>query len=189
MINYKNVATAIDFYINRGYTYIEVPWLVSQLAINVTLPKNHNSISTKYGELVGSAEQSFIQLFLDKKLFAGKYVTASPCFRDDEIDEFHSRHFFKVELFECWEEIGFGGIESTIMKDALDFFKSLPGGENSCIKNTKLYPPYEYDIEISNVEIGSYGSRHFNGWHWYYGTGYADPRFSKVTKLLNTFKI
>lgn len=189
MINYKNVAAAIDFYKNRGYTYIEVPWLVSNAAVNITLPKKHYSISTKYGELIGSAEQSFIQLLLDKKLFSGKYVTASPCFRDDEIDEFHSRHFFKVELFECYGEGWLGDIQSFIMKDALEFFKSLPGGENSYVKNTKLTPPYEYDIEISNVEIGSYGKRYFNGWHWYYGTGYADPRFSKVTNLLNIFNI
>jgi hypothetical protein len=186
VINYKNVASAIDFYKNRGYTYIEVPWLVLQEAINVTLPENHYSLSTKYGELIGSAEQSFIQLLIDKKIHAGKYVAATPCFRDDEIDEFHSRHFFKVELFECYKGIEFiCGSTSSVPQDALDFFKSLPGGEKSYFKVTKD----GVDIEINNVEIGSYGRRQFNGWHWTYGTGYADPRFSVVTKLLDIFKI
>jgi seryl-tRNA synthetase len=91
MINWKNISLAVDFYKNRGYSYIEVPWIVSKEAINVTLPKDHYSLYTKYGDLVGSAEQSFIQLLMYKMIFAGKYVAVSSCFRDDDLDEFHSR--------------------------------------------------------------------------------------------------
>lgn len=175
MINYKNVALAIDFYKERGYKYIEVPWLVSQEAINVTLPTEHNSISTRFGELAGSAEQSFIQLLLNDELTTGKYVTASPCFRDDKLDFWHSRYFFKVELFELYNKhISY----LSMVEDALDFFKSIAGKN----KISTMYAGiFALDIVINGIEVGSYGRREYKGWTWNYGTGYADPRYSLST--------
>lgn len=178
MINYKNIALAIDFYKNRGYTYMEVPWLVSEAAIKITLPKNNHSLSTGYGELIGSAEQSFIDLMIAGELLPGKYVAATPCFRDDIIDGLHSRHFFKVELIKYWnasDETQQAYLnEQNVINDALNFYKTLTEKEKLNIKNVDC----GFDIELNNIEIGSYGYRTLNDFSWIYGTGYADPRFS-----------
>jgi hypothetical protein len=40
-----------------------------------------------------------------------------------------------------------------------------------------------YDIEYNGVEIGSYGIRKTSFLEWIYGTGLAEPRFSRSLKL------
>jgi hypothetical protein len=41
-----------------------------------------------------------------------------------------------------------------------------------------------YDLELNNIELGSYGVRKYGQLHWVYGTGLAEPRFSKVCEII-----
>jgi len=181
MINWHNVAKAIDYYQSLGYKYIEVPWFVSKPAIEATYSQNNIKFTCDVGTMVGSAEQSFVQLMLDNKIEAGKYVAASPCYRDDIIDELHSLSFFKVELISIFNKkeiliLNYNLID--IVDAAKKFFNILAPDKKIKIVSTKE----GIDLEIDGIEVGSYGIRSLKDWIWIYGTGYADPRFSLVIK-------
>lgn len=183
-INYITIGDAIAHYILMGYDYIEVPWAVSYEAMSVTTPKNAKlypleltgSPISEDKYLVASAEQSFIQLMIDKKIdIPGKYVAATPCFRDDEINFFHKRYFFKVELIEIFS----GPIRNKptatkkMAEIAADYMYT---GHQLKIVKTKD----GLDITINGIEVGSYGCRKYKNFHWVYGTGLAEPRFSQA---------
>lgn len=181
MIDWDNIAQAIDAYRTLGYKYVEVPWVVSDAAIKVTLPSDHVAQRCQDGPLVGSAEQSFIQMMLDGTLKPGRYVAASPCFRDDKPDRWHMRTFFKVELIE-YSQMPFSYVDERISRmvtHAADFFWCC-GAEEVERVNTEQ----GIDIELGGIEIGSYGHRQFETHHWVYGTGYADPRFTMALEAV-----
>lgn len=170
MINYTNIANAIEYYKFIGYKYIEVPWLVNKEAIDSTIPKGLFPTKCYDRYLVGSAEQSFVQLILDNKINNGKYVAASPCFRDELEDEWHQKTFFKVEL------INIGSNKYIdIINDAFKCFEYL-GAKNMEV----LINDDHLDVNMNGIEIGSYGFRKFNDFFWVYGTGIAEPRFTKA---------
>lgn len=179
MILWGNVVKAIEHYRKRGYSYLEVPWIVSQEAIQVTIPSGKEPLVCQYGSLVGSAEQSFIQLMMDGECPTGKFMAATPCFRDDEVDLLHQKTFFKVELIEV-QNSGFDGATWTeealghMVKDALDCYQSLINGAKAYVAVTAQ----GLDIKLKGIELGSYGIRRYENWVWVYGTGYADPRYN-----------
>jgi hypothetical protein len=179
-IRYDLIAHAIDWYRSRGtYDYVEVPWIVGRPAVDATLPPGHEPYMTTGGALVGSAEQSFVEMFMDGQLKPGRHLAASPCFRDDPVDHLHQNTFFKVELIylgltpfspdHVWAMAGL----------ARQFFRALPGGHDAQIIETEK----GLDITLRGVELGSYGLRSFGSWHWVYGTGIAEPRFTIASKL------
>lgn len=177
MINWNNISLAIEHYKSCGFANIDVPWIVSREAIEATLPENKLPVSCQFGDLVGSAEQSFIQLMLDNCIIPGKYVTASPCFRDDEVDYLHSKTFFKVEIIHIFKNLDknfkINEFTGPFIGSALALFCKLTD------LNPIMVPTSEgYDIKINDIEVGSYGIRTLKNWTWIYGTGYADPRFS-----------
>ena len=193
-ISWKVINDAVEFYRHRGYKYIEVPWVVSRTAALSTLASNvpENRIfkilrdGAIDGCLVGSAEQSFIQLHFDGHLSLdnpGKFVACTPCFRNEpEIDNLHQQTFMKVELF---SNISDHYKASEIMiDDATDFFRCFTFARN--IK--KIMTTEGYDLEIAGIEVGSYGMRQYitDSWHlqWVCGTGVAEPRFSTALKTL-----
>jgi hypothetical protein len=174
-IHWDILAQSIDFYDRMGFAYVEAPWIVSDEAINVTLPPEHKVTRCDAGPLVGSAEQSFIQLALDGSLQPGRYVAATPCFRDDPPDALHQRYFFKVELIEFGKEDRAPHLAVRDMAEtALIFFRGLPEGRDAEIVST----PQGLDIELRGIELGSYGHRQHENLYWIYGTGFAEPRFS-----------
>ena len=185
-INYSNIGKAIDFYQSLDYEYIEVPWIVSEHAINATLPPGAIATKTNMGYLVGSAEQAFVEMMLKNQLKNKKYVAASPCFRDEIEDEWHQKTFFKVELISIFES---GNLEEIypfvkqMIGDAYSFFQSLDTN-NLKIEKTFLYENtfMLHDINLNGIEIGSYGIRKFEHLTWIYGTGLAEPRFSMAKK-------
>jgi seryl-tRNA synthetase len=203
VINWGHVARAIAFYEARGYHYREMPWIVSPEAVQVTLPEGHEAMQCsrglptpghravpflahepmlcQVGSLVGSAEQSFIQqAVVENQDLDGRYMAATPCFRDDVIDAIHQRTFFKVELIEIHRSSDRDWVSSALhrmLDDALAFFRALPLGVDACSIET----PEGFDITLEGVELGSFGVREHRGWTWCYGTGFADPRFSLVT--------
>jgi hypothetical protein len=169
IIHWDLIAKAIGYYQSLNYRYIEVPWNVSDEAVNATLPIGIESLRTVDGALVGSAEQSFIQLLLDQHTLDGKYVACTPCFRNEIIDRLHQRTFMKVELFSALNH----STLNQVTDDALSFYKMLPGGELSTIVETEQ----GYDIYLNDIEIGSYGIRKYKNYSWIYGTGFAEPRY------------
>lgn len=182
-INWARIAKALAFYQKQGFAYIEAPWLVSKEAIGVTIPPGHQSYTVANQELVASAEQSFIDLAIRGLLNPGKYVAATPCFRDDALDEYHQRYFFKVELIELSREASLTAeqVERTraMANLALQFYRSQKGGKEAYITLTEE----GWDIALKGVELGSYGYRRFREWRWIYGTGLAEPRFSSSTLM------
>lgn len=174
-INWQRVARAVAHYSSIGYQYVEAPWIVGDEALGVTLPPDKTGLRTQDGPLVGSAEQSFLQLMLDGQLSAGRYVAATPCFRDDEVDDLHQRTFFKVELIRVFDDNQTASaLCEQVVQDALGFFCSVAPADSLARRDT----PIGCDIELDGVEIGSYGCRQYRGHHWVYGTGLAEPRFS-----------
>lgn len=178
-IAWKYIAQAVEFYESVGFTYIEVPWIVDPKVVAVTLPEGHKPYDTVGGTLVGSAEQSFLALAVAGKLESGAYVAASPCFRDDTPDELHQNTFFKVELIDIRPiSEPFGQYDVRKMaRIARNFLVNLPCAWESQIVEYE----HGFDIELNGIELGSYGYRQHGDWHWVYGTGLAEPRFSIAT--------
>lgn len=181
-INYFRLLRTIDHFTQMGYEYVEVPWLVSLEAIQATFPGNNNScFQDKH--VVGSGEQSFIQLMIEGKLPKGKYVTMTPCFRDEvELSPTRYLSFMKVELIDTTGDIAalFGMTE-----ECKQWFEELQPNRVVEVRTAE-----GYDLELNGVEIGSYGNRFYERgmidtpdyqqFSWVYGTALAEPRFGVV---------
>lgn len=199
-IDWGLLAKAKDFYSRRGYKYVEVPWIVRQEITELTIPKTALPFAVdNYGDLVGSAEQAFVQMKIDKLISEGKYQTITPCFRDDVVDELHQKHFMKLELIDFrTKQVSYG----EILNDANDFFKLnlgllMPAGAEGGKIKVEDVGPRQKDINFyakwldgfwfNPIELGSYGARKIehngNTYSWNYGTGLAEPRFSSVKNL------
>lgn len=180
-INWSYLTKSLDHFRYNGFTPLEVPWLVSEKACRMTCPSFVRLQESQPGlYLVGSAEQSFLELELQNKLPKGRYVALTPCFRDEPVlDELHHRHFMKVELYIT------KGINDHTVDNLVD----------ECVRNFSMLSRYEknnanlpelqvvktpdgYDIELNGIEIGSYGLRSVDNLVWVYGTAMAEPRFS-----------
>lgn len=178
-IDYNLLATAKEFYNKRGFTYIEVPYMVEQKYSNITAPIN-KSFGIRVGKrLVGSAEQGFLQLAFHKEIAPYvRFQSITPCFRKDKVDESHSQWFMKLELF----YYGLNPIDpifdlemekNYFIESALALFSSLTKNNVSTISTKD-----GTDIELEGTEIGSYGVRCHENVTWVYGTGIALPRFT-----------
>lgn len=182
-ISWEYLIRTIEYFKSRGYKYIEVPWLVSNEAIRSTFNGPISEVfQNKY--VVGSGEQSFVQLQLDGKLPIGKYVTLTPCFRDEiELSDIKQLSFMKVELydFRAFYNAKFALMET--IKLCETWFNKLQDTAVNIVRTGES----EYDINLHGIEIGSYGIRTYNKTlneknecHWIYATGLAEPRFSTV---------
>lgn len=170
-IDWKLLYEAKAFYEALGFEYVEVPWIVHQSVTNATFDGMPHR--TQHGDLVGSAEQSFIQMILLGELLPGKYQAITPCFRSDVLDETHESHFMKLELIDMvrpnnWRTMAClveGFMQSHIPTRVVDI------DESQC------------DIETPDgIELGSYGRRDVGSVSFAYGTGLAEPRFSTAVR-------
>lgn len=177
-INYRAIADALDHYKNKGYQYIEVPWLVSPESIQPTRPPEARLYKTFAGCLVASGEQSFIEV--RKELCPGrKYMCATPCFRDERYDDLHLPQFFKVELIlPLWKDDDPDKGVQEVLSDAWSFFSRY--GQVVSVKTD-----IGFDINFYGFEVGSYGWREHDGFRWVYGTGLAEPRLTQIRKIRN----
>lgn len=176
MINYKLISDAIGYYQSIGYQYIEVPWIVYRKATLATAPEWVRPFETFMGDLVGSGEQGFIQMMMNGVLEPGKYVCATPCFRDEPyLDDIHMNCFFKVELINtenvnerAWMDM---------MEDARVFFS-----HSGLMAYKSKITDDQYDLNDlrTDIELGSYGIRRHKDLAWVFGTGCAEPRLSLV---------
>ena len=190
-MNLDILADAEFFYQTKGFKKIDVPWTAGDEVINLTLPENKYGFYLNLEEfpierLVGSAEQSFLQMIKDQKLKPGKYCATTPCFRDDIEDELHQLYFMKTELinfkiYDTKESIENRNKElKEIVDHGLEFLNGyVPceiiniGGNNWDIIDSKHH-----------IELGSYGIREWKHNNkiisWVYGTGVAVPRLPIV---------
>lgn len=177
-IDYNKIAYAIEYYQGLGYEYIQVPWLIGREATYVTLPENKKAHDTFDGFLVGSAEQSYIQMMLDGTLNFGKYVTITPCFRNEQNkDKYHHTYFEKVELINYSENVSELDLID-VTYDAFNFFKKyLP------VETISTEEGFDIVDKNNKIELGSYGIRKYDKYSWIYATGVAEPRLSQVLEL------
>jgi len=159
------IIDAMNFYKAIGYTPFKVPLIVDNESSGKTKPDGREDLRHLHGVYVASAEQSFIDLIIKGNIKKGKYCAITPCYRDEPVlDQTHLNIFLKIELVSI-------GIRHDIIYDAFSFMSKF----SECkIINTEV----GQDIEVNNIEVGSYGKHVINGIPICYGTGLAEPRFS-----------
>lgn len=179
-INWNNIAKGIDYYKSKGFQYLEVPWLVPNEIIKITFP-GESGFKTELGDLIGSGEQSFLHLQFNNNLPLGRYMTVTPCFRDEKEDKFHKKQFLKLELY-ITDVVTENNLQDIILICQFFFRSAFYLG----LTETKIVPISDgsFDLECFDIELGSYGIREFKGHKWIYATGIAEPRASQVVKLL-----
>jgi len=189
IIEYQLLAHAIETYKKQGFVQVEVPWIVSVDAKRVT----YNG-STPYElitdqSLVGSAEQSFVQIIMsDEGLIPNtKFMSVSPCFRHEERPDFyHSNQFVKLELFvympkddlfSLWHHVYREDLVPSNLKNVITFVNTSKLISDSSIEAA-------YDLEINHIEVGSAYVRSFThkgvSHRYFCATGLALPRFPQV---------
>jgi hypothetical protein len=182
-INWMLLAMAQNYYNELGYKYCEVPYLVPEEYNILTKPHNDQSFVLKHDlfenqphELVGSAEQGFIYLMATNQLPGNKLCAITPCFRTERYSNIHLPWFMKCELFhlssskeDC----------KSMIDDAWNFFSKYTANKNLVVVQTS---EESWDINLNNIEIGSFGLRHFEFGTFIYGTGLALPRFEETKK-------
>lgn len=188
MINYKVLYESIEYYSENGFERIESPWTVTENIRNITKPDHikHESNQFAFREndksLVASGEQSFLYLYNKGFLPLGKFQTITPCFRSDSFDTTHTKYFMKNELIDTCN-VSEAGL-SNILNIAINFFSKYHKKENLIIQKIS---ETQYDINLldrieGEVELGSYGIRECSFLKWIYGTGVAEPRFSRFMR-------
>lgn len=191
-MNLSNLLHALEWYKKKLFHYIDVPYLVDPSINKITFPDCNQMLEDYPLSLIGSGEQGFLSLLKKKCLEEGLYyITVTPCFRlsDDDPSKFLYPTFQKVELG-AWD------YEPSCAEDyardfatqALQYFKESWGHLANFYLDTSD-PNTLYDIYMqvgeNKVEVGSYGIRKINSTfdfediYWAYGTGLAEPRFSR----------
>lgn len=168
-IDWQLLADAVHYYEYEGFEYVEVPYFVPDQIAAKTFEGNGLLIAGTRNTLVGSAEQSFLDVISQ----TGRYVAVTPCFRrEPHYNELSQPHFMKVELFDNRPE---ANVDEMLRLCATFMARRCPDIE---IVRTDI----GFDIMLNGIEVGSYGERHFVDGacdlRWVYGTGLALPRFS-----------
>lgn len=174
-IDYRKFSDALDHYEPLGYPYIEVPWVVSHEVMAVTLPPDLPATALQYGELVGSGEQSYIELMRRGRQIL-KACCITPCFRiEHDYDNLHHAYFMKLEL------INTDATDSNLQQmidGAQQFFSRYTDTEIEQT-DTDLYDIVDQKLQ---TELGSYGFRLYQNRRFIYGTGLALPRLDSVLR-------
>ncbi len=180
MIDYQYITDSIKYYEDVDYERIEVPWMVSPNIEKITRPSNYKPFVIQHTNrcLVGSAEQSFLQLYVNESLPLGQFQAVTPCFRDEIPDTLHKEWFIKNELIKT-DSCTLTDLQDMINK-ALEFFRRYIGCN---IIETKQGFDIIARIHSQEYELGSYGIRQAGRLVWIYGTGCAEPRLSTLIEM------
>lgn len=184
IVDYKLLSKAIKFFSHKGYTQVETPWRVSEESINLTF-KSSEAFKSDDKFLVGSAEQGFLEMISDGILEYGRYMSVSPCFRNEKEDYYHQQEFIKLELIDIILVKNMFALN--LMRDnVLKFItKHLKVKSSSIVVVSTNDDSTDFDILIDGIEYGSYGFRNIEEKVYIYGTGIALPRASKILKGLS----
>ena len=194
-VDYNLLNKALKYFSKRGFKQVEVPWRVSKEAIEGTF-NSRESFKSDDKFLIGSAEQGFLELYLQNKLTSNQLMSVSPCFRNELEDYFHQQEFMKLELICFLDKLAdldfrFNDEYSNVKRLVISFIiKKLK------IKTSNIFilgtnesnSIYSEDILVNGIEYGSYGIRQFQDKYYIYGTGIALPRASKILKGLKNAK-
>lgn len=197
-MDYGHLATAVDFYKERGYVYIpDVPWHVGRDAYYATKPSWAQDVHYFEGKsgvlsfpshgtdnrfLVASGEQSFLQMMLDGQDLK-RHVCVTPCYRIERYDHWHLPYFMKVELINA-QDTDRGHLYDMV-HDAMSFFERF-----FSIRTKEVGDSIDILEKGTRAELGSYGirERDIGGkrYRWIYGTGCAEPRLSTAIQRWNS---
>lgn len=194
MIDYKMISDATDHYAGKGFHRIESPWLVTREISDITKSPELSSYvvqkdnETKQKVFVASGEQSL--LYLINKGFmprGGRYQTVTPCMRNEPFDETHTKYFMKLELmrYSTTDDLSDFSHVIAMVETATDWFAKVVGRSNLSVVDISNDHGRSCDIMLDGVEIGSYGYRTCLFCNWIYGTGIAEPRFSRLVRKRN----
>lgn len=159
---------AMLYYQDENFKPLSSPLLVSDCAVNLTLPKDVESQKHLGLNYVGSAEQSFYELLKDSPELSGEFMLISPCQRNDIPTETNLNIFLKLELISTTMS------REEILEIVLKFYLDSFSEELFRVIQTSE----GFDINMNGVEICSFGSRFINNRWISYGTGLALPRIS-----------
>lgn len=179
LLDYRYIVDAQEFYLEHNFEPIAVPWIVGIDAYTSTLPERVEHYATLGGFLVGSAEQSFIQLLTNGEEL-GRVQAATPCFRSEDHDELHSPYFFKLELLDNELPMTKESVFS-VLDTAREFFERYLPTEVTDEGNSS----WDIISKDNGIELGSYGIRSYKEHQWIYGTGVALPRLQQVLAKLH----
>lgn len=206
MIHFHYLVAAQWAYKELGYTPIDVPWWATRDIVNITKPiglpeHSEYELSINNKCLLASGEQGFLYMANKGQLPSGNYQTITPCFRNEPHDTFHQKQFMKLELMEYmdthtpWhatpDAAALNERIECMVDNVLDTFDVLAQNQMVIRAVTVDTPDHArvpgtvaYDIEGKYndqwIELGSYGARRSVFGTWIFGTGLAEPRFSKV---------
>ena len=187
MINYGKIDKIISFYEKNNFKNIEVPWLVTEEILIITRPEGTRLFKLEKHEnnkcLVASAEQSFLYQYNKGFLSKGQFQATTPCFRFENFDDIHTKYFIKTELIKT-DEVSIDNLIE-LVNLALTAFKEVIPLECHEYLSTQWTDNKSIDINLSGIELGSYGIRSCSFLTWIYGTGIAEPRLSKAIKKTN----
>lgn len=177
-MNYELLVDRLNYFEKIGFVRKEVPWVVAESVSNITAPTAEN-LPIGNNVLVGSGEQGFLANMNEFKR-KGKFVTLTPCFRiERHVSKFNQLYFMKVELIDFIQDTSRQGILTSLdcmINTALNsFLEIVPDKSMVTIENISFS---QTDILVNGIEVGSYGYREYQGCHWIYGTGIAEPRFT-----------
>lgn len=178
MICYEKLNYSVTYYEACKFNRIEVPWLVTEAVDSITRPTDVQPyvVEAKKKNLIASGEQGFLYLYLKEYLPKGQFQTVTPCFRNDSFDFTHTKYFMKNELIKT-DEISKYDLEK-LVETSLYLFQQFFKKELTVIPTSD-----GFDINLDNYELGSYGIRECEFLKWVYGTGWAEPRMSKLINL------
>ena len=190
-IDYNLLNKALKYFSKRGFKQVEVPWRVSKEAIEGTF-NSRESFKSDDKFLIGSAEQGFLEIYLQNKLTSNQLMSVSPCFRNELEDYFHQQEFMKLELICFLDKLAdldfrFNDEYSNIKRLVIGFIIKKLKIKTSDIFISRVLDSrsfYSEDILINGIEYGSYGIREFQNKYYIYGTGIALPRASKILKSI-----
>lgn len=206
MIHFHYLVAAQWSYKEFGYTTIDVPWWATRDIANLTknpeLPANNEyELSLNKKCLIASGEQGFLYMANKGQLPTGRYQAITPCFRNEPHDALHQKQFMKLELIDYTDthtpwKLAPDATElneriEDMVDDALETFDILSQKKMTirAVKTddtaaSRVPGTVAYDIEGQYegkwIELGSYGARRAVFGTWVFGTGLAEPRFSKV---------
>lgn len=196
LVDYGLLDRSTHHYEKKGFRRVESPWLVSEAISDLTRPhfaaqyvvhKEGGNVDNdgKRKAFVASGEQSFLYLMTKGYLPPGYYQTITPCIRNEAFDETHVKYFVKNELIAVGhlDDPPSVRVEVTKLRTAaMSFFEGSltpTGVEALGFVETDI----GWDIEYHGIEIGSYGYRESDLFRWVYGTGLAEPRFSRIANM------
>lgn len=193
-IDYNLLNKALKYFSKKRFKQVEVPWRVSREAVEATFD-SRESFKSDDKFLIGSAEQGFLELYLQNKLTSNQLMSVSPCFRNEEEDYLHQQEFMKLELIYFINskiddiDIMFNSffVYNLFKNFVISFIikkLKIKSTDIVTLETNDSNSIYSEDILINGIEYGSYGIRQFQDKYYIYGTGIALPRASKILKSL-----